>query len=78
MTIRIRMILMKEFDNLINTLEYAKEELIPLTEQVKDISTSITIAQNRVIKFKEKCIKEFEKAHKEKLKRLKEIRKSTN
>lgn len=73
------MILMKEFDNLINTLQNANEELIPAIEQVKDIkdiSTSITIAQNRVIKFREKCIREFEKAHKEKLKRLKEIRKN--
>lgn len=75
MTLRMRMMIMKQFENLINTLEKAEEELISVSSLVS-IKTDINIAKNRVISFQNKTVKEFEKKYKEKLKRLKEIRKA--
>ncbi len=75
MTLRMRMMIMKQFENLINTLEEAEEELISISNLVS-IKTDINIAKNRVISFRNKTVKEFEKKYKEKLKRLKEIRKA--
>lgn len=75
MTLRMRMMIMKQFENLINTLEEAEEELISASTLVS-IKTDINIAKNRVISFRNKTVKEFEKKYKEKLKRLKKIRKA--
>lgn len=75
MTLRMRMMIMKQFENLINTLEEAEEELIP-TSTLVSIKTDINIAKNRVICFRNKTVKEFKKKYKEKLKRLKEIQKA--
>lgn len=68
MTLRMRMMIMKQFENLINTLEEAEEELISISSLVS-IKTDINIAKNRVISFRNKTVKEFEKKYKEKLKR---------
>ncbi len=76
----MRMMITKQFENLVNELIEAQDELNSLEEDnhLIDIKSDIKIAKNRIIKFREKTIKGFEKKHKEKLKRLKEIRKSTN
>lgn len=74
MTLRMRMMIMKQFENLINTLKEAEDELSPAN--LVSIKTDINIAKNRVISFQNKTVKEFEKKYKEKLKRLKEIRKA--
>lgn len=74
MTLRMRMMIMKQFENLINTLKEAEDELIPAN--LVSIKTDINIAKNRVISFQNKTVKEFEKKYKEKVKRLKEIRKA--
>ncbi len=74
------MMITKQFENLINELIEAQDELntLELDNDLIDIKSDIEIAKNRIIKFREKTIKGFEQKHKEKLKRLKEIRKSTN
>ncbi len=75
----MRMMITKQFENLVNELIEAQDELSSLEDDdLISIKTDIEIAKNRIIKFREKTIKGFEKKHKEKLKRLKEIRKSTN
>ncbi len=72
MSLRIRMILANQFDHLINELETASEELsLEENSGIKSVKTDIIIAKNRVIEFKARAIKEFEKLHQEKLKRLK-------
>ncbi|MCM1003143.1 MAG: hypothetical protein NC408_02240 [Candidatus Gastranaerophilales bacterium] len=79
MSLRMRMMITKQFENLINELVEAQDELSSLEDDdLISIKSDIEIAKNRIIKFREKTIKGFEKKHKEKLKRLKEIRKSTN
>lgn len=72
MSLRIRMILANQFDHLVDELEAASEELnLEENKEIKSINTDIIIAKNRVIEFKAKAIKEFEKLHQQKLKRLK-------
>ncbi len=74
----MRMMITKQFENLVNELIEAQDELNSLEEDnhLIDIKSDIKIAKNRIIKFREKTIKGFEQKHKEKLKRLKEIRKN--
>lgn len=71
MTLRIRMILINQFNHLLEELEIASEELDKINnKEIKSINTDIIIARQRVEDFKIKAIKEFEKRHSEKLKRL--------
>ncbi len=74
----MRMMITKQFENLVNELIEAQDELNSLEEDnhLIDIKSDIKIAKNRIIKFREKTIKGFEQKHKEKLKRLNEIRKN--
>ncbi len=74
MTLRIRMILMNQFEHLLEELEIASEEL--QKTDLKSINADIFIATQRVKEFQNTVIKEFEKRHKEKLQRLKSIKKS--
>lgn len=72
MSLRIRMILANQFDHLVNELEEASEELsLEDNNEIKSINADIIIAKNRVIEFKAKAIKEFEKLQQQKLKKLK-------
>lgn len=74
----MRMMINKQFENLINELVESIDELNTLEQDndLIDIKSNIEIAKNRIIKFREKTIKGFEKKHKEKLKRLKEIKRN--
>ncbi|MCM1003127.1 MAG: hypothetical protein NC408_02160 [Candidatus Gastranaerophilales bacterium] len=77
MSLRMRMMITKQFENLINELVEAQDELSSLEDDdLISIKSDIEIAKNRIIKFREKTIKGFEQQHKEKIKRLKEIRKN--
>lgn len=72
MTLRIRMILMNQFEHLLEELEYASEELG--NTDLKSINADIIIAADRVKEFQKTAVKEFEKRHQEKLKKLKAIK----
>lgn len=79
MTLKLRMILMNQFEHLFAELENAEEEINTakrFVETAEDasflnyISSDIYIAKQRVREFKIKAVKEFEKKHKEKIQRL--------
>ena len=75
MTLRLRMVLINQFNHLIEELETAHEYL-SLTEnaELKKINTDILIAKQRVEEFKTKSIKEFEKRHLKRIKHLNSIK----
>lgn len=71
----MRMMIMKQFENMIRTLEEAEYELDSVPNLLP-IKVDINIAKNRVITLRDKTIKEFDKKYKEKLKKLKAIQKA--
>lgn len=74
MSLKLRMVLMNQFNHLIEELETAHEELSSIGRaEIKNINTDILIAKQRVEEFKTKSIKEFEKRHLERIKHLKAI-----
>lgn len=75
MTLRMRMMIMKQFENMIRTLEEAEYELDSVPNLLP-IKVDINIAKNRVVTFRDKTVKQFEIKYKEKLKKLKAIRKA--
>lgn len=97
MSLKIRMLLLNQFENLLGALNIARDELnsaILLSEDIleepeftnnqilkeklnalEDIDTDISIAKQRIKDFETKTIKEFEKRHSDKLRRLKLIKK---
>lgn len=69
------MILVNQFNHLIEELETAHEELgLFRSTEIKNINTDILIAKQRVEEFKTKSIKEFEKRHLERIKHLNAIK----
>lgn len=74
MTLRLRMILMNQFEHLLEELENASEEL--KNTDLKAINADVFIAAQRVKDFQKTTVKELGKRHQEKLKNLKAIRKA--
>ncbi len=74
MTLRLRMILMNQFEHLLEELENASEEL--KNTDLKAINADVFIAAQRVKDFQKTTVKELEKRHQEKLKNLRTIRRA--
>lgn len=79
MTIRFKMLLMNQFNHLQEELENASNELDMIfcktgNKQLNSIKTDIIIAKKRVEKFQKLTVKELEKRHELKLKKLRSIK----
>lgn len=79
MTIRLKILLVNQFNHLFEELENASNELDKIlcktnNDNIKSIKTDIHIVHKRTIKLQKLTIKELKKRHTQKLKKLQEIK----
>ncbi len=78
MTVRMKILLVNQINHLLEELENASNELDKAILETREkqlslIKTNISIAQKRTVEFQELTIKELEKRHQEKMKKLRAI-----